>query len=51
MKMDFQKITGKMKLRRKRSWQDLKKKNCDENGLPENNWKNEIATKKKLAGI
>ena len=25
-KMDFQKKTGKMKLRRKRSWQDLKKK-------------------------
>ena len=24
--MDFQKKTGKMKLRRKRSWQDLKKK-------------------------
>ena len=25
-KMDFQIKTGKMKLRRKRSWQDLKKK-------------------------
>ena len=25
-KLDFQKKTGKMKLRRKRSWQDLKKK-------------------------
>jgi hypothetical protein len=29
---------------------NLEKCKCDENGLPEKNWKNEIATKKKLAG-
>ena len=32
------------------SREKLEKWKCDENGLPEKNWKNEIATKKKLAG-
>ena len=35
-KLDFQKKAGKRK--------------CNENGLPEKNWKNEIEMKKKLAG-
>ena len=36
-----------------RNWtsrKKLEKWKCDENGLPEKNWKNEIATKKKLVG-